>query len=120
MKNNKLRNFEMCTLAIVGALQFMDQLSRDLKVSAENKKAQQKPKPVMKVGKIYQLTGGDKAFCFDINEDGHYLCVMQITGWLLKFTEDGKCVYCTGQENLRDFDIRRTWKKKYDKQKDVE
>lgn len=112
MKKSKLRNLDVLALAIISALEFMKTVGMEQK-----DKMKKKPEPKMKVGKIYQLTGGDKAFCFDINEDGHFLSVMQITGWRLKHTEDGKCVYCTGQENLRDFDIRRTWKKKYDKQK---
>lgn len=122
MKNNKLKNFEMCTLAIVGALQFMEQLRRagqDLTRSAQKK--EEKPKLVMKVGKIYQLANDSLACCYKKNSDGVYLMIGLYSGRKLWHREDGLCVMAEGAVGRREeFNVRRTWKKKYEKQKDVE
>lgn len=124
MKNNKLSNFEMCTLAIVGALQFAEQLRRagqDLTRPVQKK--EEKPKPVMKVGKIYELNNGEKVFCY-IRGGDIFVCVPVGKKGQLEYRMNGECVFCSAVSfidaqngKLKDFNIRRTWKKKYDKQK---
>lgn len=119
MKNNKLSNFEMCTLAIVGALQFMEQLRRagqDLTRPAQKK--EEKPNPIMKVGKIYQLANDSLACCYKTNPDGVYEMIGIGTGRKLWHREDGLCILAEGAVGRREeFNVRRTWKKKYDKQR---